>query len=107
MAYQEINTINMTSADGMSNIFQYLNVVTNFWAGRMVMVAIFVMFLFGYLRSKAEDDFIGAFAVASYVTFCLGILFWLINFLDGVAFGIIVAVTIISTAILLFDKRGN
>ena len=105
--YDEINTINMTSADGMSNILQYLNVVTNFWAGRMVMVAIFVMFLFGYLKMKAEDDFVGAFAVASYVTFSLGILFWIIDFLDGLAFGVIIAVTIISTAILLFDKRGQ
>jgi len=107
MAYEEINTINMTTSDGMSNIFQYLNVVTNFWAGRMVMIAVFVMFLFGYLKSKGDDDFVGAFAVASYVTFVIGILFWIIDFLDGVAFGIIIAVTIISTAWLLFDKRGN
>ena len=71
------------------------------------MIAVFMMFLFGYLRSKADDDFVGAFAVASYVTFALGLLFWLINFLDGVAFTIIMAITIISTAILLFDKRGN
>jgi len=107
MSFPEITTINVTSVDGMSNIFSYLNVVTDNWAGRMVMVAIFVMFLFGYLKSKADDDFIGAFAVASYVTFSIGILFWLINFLDGIAFGIIIGITIISTAILLFDKRGQ
>jgi len=107
MAYETINNINMTSSEGMSNIFMYLNSITDFWAGRMLMIAVFMMFLFGYLRSKADDDFVGAFAVASYVTFALGLLFWLINFLDGVAFTIIMAITIISTAILLFDKRGN
>ena len=107
MAYDEITTINMTSSEGMSNIFQYINVVTDFWAGRMVVIAIFIMFLFGYLRSKGDDDFVGAFAVASYVTFVLGLLMWLINFLDGIAFGIIMGVTIIATAILLFDKRGQ
>ena len=107
MAYESINTVNMTSSEGMSNIFMYLNTVTDNWAGRMVMVAIFVMFLFGYLKTKGDDDFVGAFAVASYVTFVIGLLFWLINFLDPVAFGIIIAVTIVSTAILLFDKRGT
>jgi len=107
MAYDSITDINMTSNEGMSNIFQYINVVTDFWAGRMVVIAIFIMFLFGYLKSKGDDDFVGAFAVASYVTFVLGLLMWLINFLDGIAFGIIMGVTIIATAILLFDKRGN
>jgi len=107
MAYDSINTINMTSSEGMSNILQYLNVVTNFWAGRMVMIAIWIMFLFGYLKMKADDDFSGAFAVSSYVTFVIGMLFWLINFLDGIAFGVIIAITIFSTAWLLFDKRGQ
>jgi len=97
----------MTDSSGMSNILNYINVVTDFWAGRMVVIAIFIMFLFGYLRSKGDDDFVGAFAVASYVTFVIGILMWLINFLDGIAFGIIIAVTFVATAILLFDKRGN
>jgi len=107
MAYPEITTIPLNTTEGMSNIFTYLNVVTDFWAGRMVMVAIFVMFLFGYLKSKGDDDFVGAFAVASFVTFVIGLLFWLINFLDGSAFIIIVAVSIVSTAWLWFDKRGS
>jgi uncharacterized membrane protein len=107
MAYDEVTTINVTGNDGFSNIFQYINVITDFWAGRMVMIAVFVLFLFGYLRSKNDDDFVGAFAVASYVTFVIGLLMWLINFLDGVAFGIIMAITIVATAILLFDKRGQ
>ena len=107
MTYAEVTGINMTSSSGMLNILNYINVVTFGWAGRMMMVAIFMMFLFGYYRSKGEDDFVGAFAVASYVTFVLGLLFWLMNFLDGVAFATIIATTIVSTAILLFDKRGN
>jgi len=107
MTHNSITDINMTTNEGMQNILQYINVVTDNWAGRMVTIAIFVMFLFGYLKSKGDDDFVGAFAVASYVTFVLGLLMWLINFLDGIAFGIIMGITIIATAILLFDKRGN
>jgi len=107
MAFDEVTTINMTTNEGMGEILKYLNVVTDDWAGRMVMIAIFMIFLFGYLRSKNDDDFTGAFAVASYVTFVLGLLFWVIGFLDPVAFGIIIAGTICSTAWLLFDKRGQ
>jgi len=71
------------------------------------MVAIFVIFLAGYLRSKNDDDFIGAFAVSSYACLVIGLLFWIIDFLDGIAFGFIVGISIISTAMLLFDKRGQ
>jgi len=107
LGYPEVTTINMTTNEGMGNLLQYINVVTSFWAGRMLMIAIFIMFFFGYLKSKPSDDFAGAFAVASYVTFVLGILFWLIDFLDGLTFSIIIGITIISTAILIFDKRGQ
>ncbi len=107
MAYPDINDIDMTTSEGMVNILQYINVVTQNWAGRMVAIGFFIIFLWGYLRSKNDDDFVGAFAVASYVTFVLGLLMWLINFLDGIAFSIIIGITIISTAILLYDKRGN
>lgn len=105
MAYASPTSIN--ASEGIGAILNYVNVVTNFWAGRMIMIAIFVLFLVGYIRSKADEDFVGAFAVASYVTFVIGLLFWLINFLDGVSFSIIVGTTIVATAWLLFDKRGN
>ena len=107
MAFPSVNTINVTSSDGMSNILEYINVVTDFWAGRGVMIAIFMMFLFGYIKFSKDSDFVGAFAVSSYVTFTIGLLFWIINFLDGWTFGFIMGVTIISTAILLFDRRGQ
>ena len=103
--YDSPNTIN--SSEGIGSILNYMNEITNFWVGRMIMIAIFVLFLVGYIRGKGDEDFVGAFAVASYVTFVIGLLFWLINFLDGVSFSIIVGATIISTAWLLFDKRGN
>jgi len=103
--YASPNTIN--SSEGIGSILNYMNEITNFWVGRMIMIAIFVLFLVGYIRGKGDEDFVGAFAVASYVTFVIGLLFWLINFLDGVSFSIIVGATIISTAWLLFDKRGN
>jgi len=105
MSYISPSEIN--SSKGIGHILEYINVVSQYWAGRMTMIAIFVLFFMGYLRSKGDDDFVSAFAVSSYITFVIGLLFWLIKFLDSVSFGIIVGITVISSAILFLDKRGS
>lgn len=105
MTYESPTTIN--ASKGIGEILTYVNTVTNFWISRMLMVAIFVIFLMGYLRSKSDDDFIGAFAVGSYACLVIGILFWIIGFVDSLTFGTIIGVTLISTAMLLMDKRGQ
>ena len=105
MAYQSPTTIN--GSEGIGALLEYINIVTDFWISRMIMVGIFVIFLMGYLRSKNDDDFVSAVAVGSYASLVIGLLFWIIGFLDGVAFGIIIGITLISTAILLMDKRGQ
>ena len=73
----------------------------------MLMVAIFVLFTLGYLRSKSDEDFLGTVSVGSFATFVIGLLFWLMGFVDGVTFGIIIGVTVISVALLMLDKRGQ
>lgn len=102
MAWTSPTTINATT--GMDSFLPYLSEITNFWFGRMVMVAIFVIFLFGYLRAK--DDFIGGLAIASYITFVLGLLFWVIGLVTGMDFGIIIGITIISS-VILFTRNDN
>lgn len=105
MAWTEPTTIN--ASRGIISLIEYINDVTLGWMSRMMMLAIFIIFLVGYLRSKADDDFVGAFAVASYVTLVIGLPFWILGFLDGIAFMMIIGVTLVSTAILLMDKRGQ
>ena len=105
MTYESPTTINGSA--GIGAILDYINLVTNFWISRMLMVGIFVIFLMGYLRSKNDDDFVSAFAVASYGTLIIGLLFWIIGFVDGIAFGIIIGISLISSAILFMDKRGQ
>jgi uncharacterized membrane protein len=105
MAYTSPTEIN--ASRGIISILEYVNEVTDFWISRMLMVAIFVIFFMGYLRSKNDDDFLGALAVASYTTLVIGVIFFIIGFLDGVAFGIIIAVAMISTFFLLMDRRGQ
>lgn len=105
MTYASPTTINGSA--GIGELLNYINLVTDFWISRMIMVAIFVIFLMGYLRSKQDDDFLGALAVGSYASLVTGILFWIIGFVDGVTFGIIIGITVISTALLMMDKRGQ
>jgi cytochrome c oxidase assembly factor CtaG len=102
MAWTSPTTINTTQ--GLDSFLPYLSEVTNFWFGRMLMVAIFVIFLFGYLRAKS-DDFIGALAVSSYVTFVLGLLFWVIGLVSGLDFAIIIGIAVVSSVLLLTQKK--
>jgi len=102
MAWTSPTTINATA--GMDSFLPYLSEVTNFWFGRMLMIAIFVIFLFGYLRAK--DDFIGGLAISSYITFVLGLLFWSIGIVSGLDFAIIIGITTVSS-VILFTRNDS
>lgn len=102
MAHTSPTDINATA--GLDSFLPYLSEVTNFWFGRMTMIAIFVIFLMGYLRKKS-DDFIGGLAVASYVTFVIGLLFWVIGLVSGLDFAIIIGVVLIASVLLLMQKK--
>lgn len=104
MSWTSPSTVNVTR--GMDSFLPYLSEVTNFWFGRMVVIAVFIIFLFGYMRSKGDDDFVGALAVSSYVTFVIGLLFWVIDLISGLDFAVIVGITALSSAILLTQKRN-
>lgn len=103
MAWTSPTEIDATS--GVGSTFEYLNLVSNFWFGRMLMIAIFLIFFLGYLGAR-RDDFLGAFAVASYVSFVLGLLFWVIDLVSGLDFAIIIALAIVSSALLLVQKKS-
>lgn len=102
MAWTSPTTINASA--GLDSFLPYISEVTNFWFGRMVMIAIFVIFIFGYLRQR-DDDFIGALAVSSYVTFVIGLIFWVIGLVSGLDFAVIIGVTVISSVLLLTQKK--
>jgi len=68
------------------------------------MIAIFVIFMFGYLKVN-KDDFIGAIAVASYVSFVIGLIFWVIGIVSGLDFSVIIGITLVSSVLLLTQKK--
>lgn len=102
MAWKSPTDVNVSG--GMDNILPYLSEVTNFWFGRMFLIALFVIFFIGYLRSN-ENDYIGGFAVSSYVTFVLAVFLWILNLVSGWALGFAIGVSVISTLMLLFQKK--
>lgn len=101
MAWTSPTTVNATQ--GLDSFLPYLSEVTNFWFGRMIMIAFFVIFLFGYLRTN--KDFISGFAIASYITFVLGLLFWVLGVVTGLDFAIIIGITVVSSVVLF--TRNN
>lgn len=102
MAIRSPSTIN--ASQGLDSVIPWISEVTNFWFGRMITLAIFVLFLMGYMRAK-EDDFIGGLAVASFTTFVLGLIFWVIGLLTGLDFAIVIGVTFVSAVLLLTQKK--
>jgi len=94
--------VNLTESP--SNLFTWLNDVTNYWFSNSILLAIFIMFLMGYLAVNKED-YSGGVAVASYVTTVLGLILWLMGLASGLAFSIVLGVSLISTAWLLGDKK--
>ena len=102
MAHTSPTEINGTA--GLDSFLPYLSEVTNFWFGRMLMIAIFVIFIMGYLKAK-KGDFVGALAVSSYVTFVLGLIFWVIGVVSGLDFAIKIGIMIVASIILLAQKK--
>ena len=101
MTYASPTTINGTK--GFGEVLNYINVVTNSWISNMFLVAIYVIVLIGFYKSK--DDFKGAFAVAGYGTFVVALFFWIGGFIAGITFGITIAVAILGTLVLLMDNN--
>ena len=104
MAWASPTTIN--ASEGFDSVIPWLTEVTHFWFGRMIMVAIFTLFLMGYMRVK-EDDFIGGFAISSFICTIIGMIFWVIGLLSGLDFAIVVGIMAISSLLLLSQKKDH
>ena len=101
MTYDSPTTINATK--GFGEVLNYINVVTDNWISNMFLIAIYIITLMGFYKS--QNDFSGAMAVSGYVTFVIGLLFWIGGFISGIAFGFTIALAIIGTIILLSNNN--
>jgi len=102
LTYPSPSTVN--ASKGLGEILTYTNTVTDSWMSNLLMIAIWVITLIGVY--KAKDDFKGALAVAGYVTFVVGLLFWVGGFISGWAFGGAVAIAVIGTLVLVLDREN-
>jgi len=99
--YTSPTTINASA--GIGSMLTYINDVTNLWASKFIIIAIFLITLFAYLRSNR--DWVSALAVSSYTTFIITTLLWLSGFVDGWTYGYVIGGTLIFTGILLLDRK--
>jgi len=101
MTYPSPTTIN--ASKGLPEIFTYVNTVTDSWISNMLLIGIYIIILMGFY--KAKDDFQGAMAVAGYGTFVVSLFFWIGGLISGWAFGIVIALAILGTIVLLMDHQ--
>lgn len=102
MAYRSPVDVDLVSS--AQGLFFWLAEVTNFWFYRMLMISIGVIVFFGYLRSSNDEDFFGAFAVSTYITWGLGTLLAVIGLVPGVDWGIMTGLLVVATILLLIFK---
>lgn len=96
MSYPSPDTINWS--DGMGSAFGYLNTVTGSWFSNLLLIAIYVIFAVGFYFAKR--DMFGAMAVAGFVTFVVGLLFFVAEIISGLTFAVVIAIAIVGFASL-------
>lgn len=100
MTYASPTTIN--ASKGLGEVLNYVNNVTDSWISIILLLGLYVIILVGYY--KARDDFRGAMAVSGYGTFVVALLLFVGGFVNGWAFGISIALSIVGTIFLLLEN---
>jgi hypothetical protein len=98
--YESPTTIN--ASKGFGEVILYVNRVTGNLFAHMLLIGIWIIIFVGFYKSK--DDPAGAFAVAGYGTFVVGLLFWIGGWVSAWAFSIVTGFTIIGTIVLLTQQ---
>jgi len=101
MAYPNITDRNMSK--GFSEILYYANEITESWLSNLILIGIYIITLMTIYNYKR--DFVEGMAVAGFFTFLIALLFYLADFISGVTLVFVIAITIISVALLFFNKR--
>lgn len=101
MSYPYPTTINGSA--GIPEFLTYVNSVTDGWISNMLLLGIYLLILIGFY--KTNDDFAGAMGVSGFITFVIGLMFWLGDFINGVTFGIIIAMALIGVIVLLVSRE--
>jgi len=96
--------VEINASEGIGEILTYINLVTNSMASIMILVAIYIIVIMGYYRTK--NDLFGGGAVAGFVTFVIALLFWLGGFVNGYTFAFTIAIMVIGVVIVLVTNES-
>ena len=98
--YANVYDRNLTK--GFDEILYYVNDVTESLVSNLILVGIYIIILYGVFKNR--NDFLEAMSVSGFVTFIIAVLFWLAGFISGYILVFVLAVAILSFAILWFNK---
>jgi len=101
MAYE--SPANINASQGMGQLLEYVNTVTNSWISNMLLVSLYIIMLMGWYRTQG-NDFVGGLAVAGFGTSVIATLLWIAGFVSGPTLGVCFAVMLIGVAALLLMK---
>jgi len=102
--YQNITNVNLSKGFGIE-ILYYVNEVSDYWISNMIIIAIYIITIMGVYNYK-RDFFEGA-AIAGWVTFIVGVLFFAAGFVTDITLVMVIAVAIAGVATLWFSKKGK
>lgn len=102
MTYPPISSIN--ASRGFGEILVYINTVTSGFFSMLILLAIYIIILIGFYKSR--DDFTGAMAVAGFGVFVMALLFWMGSFVNATTLGIAIGLALIGVMVLLIDRRN-
>lgn len=102
MTYPYPSNDNYNASLGIGEFMGYINEVTNYWFGRMTLLAIWFVLVAGFY--KARDDIKGALVVGSGITFLISVFFWIAEVCTGWEVLITAGLTIMFGLVLLTDQ---
>lgn len=101
MTYKSPTDVNFTQ--GFGEVASYMNEVTYSWYWNMFLIAIYVITLM--IFGGKTNNWLGAFAVSGFLTFTVGLMFFLGGAISGVTFAIVIAFMLLG-AFALFMGKG-
>lgn len=102
--YEEITTVNLSK--GFQEVPAYVNRVTDNWVSIMILVAIYILVVFGVYHSKGSSEAFGeGIAIAGFFTAIVATLFWIAGFVNIFHLIWVIVIAIISVGIWFLSNR--
>ena len=102
MAYPSISDVNTTK--GIGQVLGYVNDITDSWLSNGFLITIYFIIVISVFI--ARKDWAEGFAIGGFITFLVGFLFYLADFVAGYTLVILGAVAVLGVISLFITKKS-